>query len=153
MAVKSITRKENTNAAVALSNAYRNVYGVEASSYKAWEWAVMAASHGSAVAYGIFSKVYLNEVIVEKISSKLECRQCLEIAAKMGCITTRQTLETIPANEGDDPAEISHMEIAASGGSKVALTKCFTECKMGGCVTKPRLDEILEHYNNNTKGR
>ena len=70
MAVKSITKKENTNAAVALSNAYRNGYGVEASSYKAWEWAVMVASHGSAVAYGIFSKAYLNEVIVEKSSSK-----------------------------------------------------------------------------------
>jgi hypothetical protein len=149
VAVRTLAKKGDANAAIALSDAYRNGDGVEASNYKSLKWALTAASHGSPTAYGIFSMAYLNGVIVEK--SPLERRRCLEIAAKMGCIKARRTLETIAATEGDHLGAILHMEIAASAGCKVALTNCFEEYKRSGGITKSRLDEVLEHYKRNAE--
>ena len=91
VALKSLARKGNIAASISLSNAYRNGDGVEISNYKALKLAVTAASNGSAVAYGIFSEAYSNGIIVRNSSS--DRRQCLQIAAKMGCINS--TLGTV----------------------------------------------------------
>ena len=144
VALKSLARKGNIDASISLSNAYRNGDGVEVSDYKALKWAVTAASNGSAVAYGILSKAYLNGIIVEK--GFLDRRRCLEIAAKMGSIKARRTLINIAADEGDHPTAMLHSEIAASAGCKVGLKNLLSDYKRGGGITKQRLDTILEHY-------
>jgi len=137
-ALKKLTKRNNVDALIQMVYLYNSGEEVFQSDTKSLEMRIRAAELGSAKAFSVIGKSYIEGTAVEVDRSR--SLAFYEIAAKKGCIIAHQYLAAFNFENGDYQRCTDHLKVCANAGCQGSMNKLMAYYKTN--VSKDGLTQM-----------
>jgi len=142
-AIHKQMQKNHPRAFMHMGDAYREGECVPQSYTKALEMYYRAAELGHTAAFTVIGGYYAGGLVVGKDLVKSVAFS--EIAAKMGCIESREWFAAIENTSGNRDKAVRHWTVAASAGSQASMTKLWKAFR-DKAISKEVLDQTFRAF-------